>query len=316
MPYGEEAYIGVGNRAVGHGYTYGDSTRQKFTGYERDEETNLDFAQARMHNYNQGRFTSPDPYKIVAEIRHEKDEVEANLKLRKYLIIVQQWNKYAYAINNPLKYIDPSGEETVLKGTKEQQEKALEILKEILGEERFALITQNSVKGNIVLSIETKNIGKFSKIGDNPENRDLSLGFAGLLQKSKLKTEFLLSEKFTNVHGKKIDLNTETYVGAVTASGVNAKANTIQIYVSPRADKIFNAFSEKREGFRNKEENNQVLTATLGEIVAHEFGHASDRHKQLGPRSMGRATETGDPGWQSFENAMRSRRNSLRRSKH
>ncbi len=44
MPFGEEAYIGVGNRAVGHGYTYGDSTRQKFTGYERDQETNLDFA--------------------------------------------------------------------------------------------------------------------------------------------------------------------------------------------------------------------------------------------------------------------------------
>ncbi len=52
MPYGEEAFIGVGNRAVGHGYTYGDSTRQKFTGYERDEETNLDFAQARCIQIN------------------------------------------------------------------------------------------------------------------------------------------------------------------------------------------------------------------------------------------------------------------------
>ncbi len=92
MPYGEEAYIGVGNRAVGHGYTYGDSTRQKFTGYERDEETNLDFAQAMMHNYNHGRFTSPDP--LIASAISENP---------------QTWNRYSYVVNNPLNLIDPSG---------------------------------------------------------------------------------------------------------------------------------------------------------------------------------------------------------------
>ncbi len=92
MPFGEEAYIGVGNRAVGHGYTYGDSTRQKFTGYERDEETNLDFAQARMHNYNHGRFTSPDPYSGSANLADP-----------------QSLHRYSYALNNPNYYTDPTG---------------------------------------------------------------------------------------------------------------------------------------------------------------------------------------------------------------
>ena len=92
MPFGEEAFIGVGNRLVGHGYSYGDSTRQKFTGYERDEETNLDFAQARMHNYNHGRFTSPDPLMASAKRR-----------------IPQSWNRYSYVLNRPLLLIDPTG---------------------------------------------------------------------------------------------------------------------------------------------------------------------------------------------------------------
>ncbi len=97
MPYGEEAYIGVGNRAVGHGYTYGDSTRQKFTGYERDEETDLDFAQARMHNYNHGRFTSVDP--IFISEKRISDPQAVNL--------------YIYVRNNPWKYTDPDGRKFV-----------------------------------------------------------------------------------------------------------------------------------------------------------------------------------------------------------
>ncbi len=92
MPYGEEAFIGVGNRAVGHGYTYGDSTREKFTGYERDEESNLDFAQARMHNYNHGRFRSPDPLMASAK-----------------LLIPQSFNRFAYVTNNPINLVDPFG---------------------------------------------------------------------------------------------------------------------------------------------------------------------------------------------------------------
>ena len=93
MPFGEEAFVGVGSRGTGHGYTNnGDSTRQKFTGYERDDETTLDFAKARMHNYNHGRFTSPDIPLF--------DQSTSN---------PQSWNLYIYVVNNPLLYKDPSG---------------------------------------------------------------------------------------------------------------------------------------------------------------------------------------------------------------
>ncbi|MFV0388396.1 MAG: RHS repeat domain-containing protein [Pyrinomonadaceae bacterium] len=92
MPFGEEAMIGTGPRAAGHGYTYGDSTRQKFTSYERDNETDLDFAQARMYGNSHGRFTSPDP--ILSS------SIPTN---------PQTWNKYIYCLNNPLNNVDPTG---------------------------------------------------------------------------------------------------------------------------------------------------------------------------------------------------------------
>ncbi len=62
------------------------------TAYERDNETELDFAQARYHDYNHGRFTSPDP--VMASAR------KAN---------PQTFNRYSYVTNNPLNLIDPLG---------------------------------------------------------------------------------------------------------------------------------------------------------------------------------------------------------------
>jgi RHS repeat-associated protein len=73
--------------------SYGaDDVRQKFTGYERDTESGLDYAKARMFGYNHGRFTSPDPLLSSGRIENP-----------------QTWNRYAYVLNNPLLYIDPLG---------------------------------------------------------------------------------------------------------------------------------------------------------------------------------------------------------------
>ncbi|MFV0389203.1 MAG: RHS repeat domain-containing protein, partial [Pyrinomonadaceae bacterium] len=92
LPFGEEAMIGTGPRQVGQGYTYGDSIRQKFTGYQRDEESNLDFAQARMYSNHLGRFSAADP--LLSSGRTG---------------FPSSWNRYVYAINNPLRFIDPLG---------------------------------------------------------------------------------------------------------------------------------------------------------------------------------------------------------------
>lgn len=75
-----------------------DSIRQKFTGYERDNETNLDFAEARYFGSGLGRFTSADP-KPIGNPRTANP---------------QDLNLYVYVSNNPLLYFDPNGEEKII----------------------------------------------------------------------------------------------------------------------------------------------------------------------------------------------------------
>src|SRR4051812_41974028 len=54
MPFGEE--IRASQRVGGLGYS-DDAVRKQFTEYERDGETELDFAQARYYSKMSGRFS-------------------------------------------------------------------------------------------------------------------------------------------------------------------------------------------------------------------------------------------------------------------
>ena len=47
-----------------------EETRKGYTGYEKDSESGLDFAQARYYNAVHGRFTSVDPLTASASIRN------------------------------------------------------------------------------------------------------------------------------------------------------------------------------------------------------------------------------------------------------
>ena len=92
FPFGEEIPADATWRTIVRGYGRGDSVRQKFAAYERDNETGLDYAQARYHANIQGRFTSVDPS-------------------RKSIVLTnpQSWNRYSYTLNNPLAYVDKNG---------------------------------------------------------------------------------------------------------------------------------------------------------------------------------------------------------------
>ena len=83
LPFGEEI-----SRA-GYG---ADNLRQKFTSYERDIETDLDFAEARYYNNNHGRFTAVDPLMASGDPANP-----------------QTFNRYIYVRNNPLILTDPTG---------------------------------------------------------------------------------------------------------------------------------------------------------------------------------------------------------------
>lgn len=90
-PFGEENLSGGTIRTTGNGYQ-AEGVRQKFTGYEHDTETDLEFAEARYMSSKQGRFTSVDPLLSSA------NPIEP-----------QSWNRYSYVGNRPLIVTDPSG---------------------------------------------------------------------------------------------------------------------------------------------------------------------------------------------------------------
>jgi RHS repeat-associated protein len=88
LAFGEELSIGRGQvSAYGAG-----ALRQQFTGQERDSESGLDFFKARYYSSAHGRFTGVDPLATSARPPNP-----------------QTWNRYAYVINNPMRFIDPTG---------------------------------------------------------------------------------------------------------------------------------------------------------------------------------------------------------------
>jgi RHS repeat-associated protein len=69
-----------------------DSTPLHFTGKERDTESGNDYFGARYYGSSMGRFLSPDP---LLDSGLPDDP--------------QTWNRYTYALNNPLRVVDPTG---------------------------------------------------------------------------------------------------------------------------------------------------------------------------------------------------------------
>jgi RHS repeat-associated protein len=86
-PFGEPLPTGLNGRSA----KYADlKNTLRFTGKERDAETGLDYFGARYMSSAQGRFASPDA-------------------AGPDLTNPQTFNKYRYALNNPLRYVDPNG---------------------------------------------------------------------------------------------------------------------------------------------------------------------------------------------------------------
>lgn len=83
--------------------------RRKFTGHEFDTDTGLTYMEARYYDPTLGRFLSQDTV-FVNIVNKNKIEEGTKIEYNEYLANSQLLNSYSYVANNPLKYIDETGE--------------------------------------------------------------------------------------------------------------------------------------------------------------------------------------------------------------
>lgn len=124
LPFGEEIPSTLGGRGSVIGYGGTDSTRQKFTQKERDNESKLDYFGARYYSGPQGRFTSSDPNPVTKE----------------NFVNPQRWNLYVYVNNNPLAAVDPNGGDGEGKGG----DKVISVFLQISASNRNATTNPNT----------------------------------------------------------------------------------------------------------------------------------------------------------------------------
>lgn len=82
--------------------------QRKFTSHEHDNQTGLDYMNARYYNGVIGKFISQDP--VFRAIGNEAEiQEKTGFNMQALLSDPQQLNSYSYARNNPIMYSDPTG---------------------------------------------------------------------------------------------------------------------------------------------------------------------------------------------------------------
>jgi RHS repeat-associated protein len=94
----------------------------EFAEKERDQESGLDYFEARYLSGPLSRFITPDP-------KYADPDKLSSREFGAFLFRPQEINLYMYAADNPFHYVDPSGLDNAEAGTNERAEKSVEDVK-------------------------------------------------------------------------------------------------------------------------------------------------------------------------------------------
>lgn len=274
LPFGEELFIG---RSAAKGYAIGDGVRQQFTEKERDIETGLDFFEARYYASIQGRFTSADPFNVVLEtqLAAAQNPQKAGAAFNAYLSKPQQWNRYAYAINNPILYIDPTGEAIQLSDDPVERERQLQAIREMVGAEaaQYLYVNQGTNKdgsANYYVGIYDSNPVTGSKKSFEQVNE--VAGEIGAIVKDKEVVGLQFVKPGTIVE----DSGQRQYIGRTNRSGDSAAATG---YFKGKLVIKMLDWSKNDLGYLPgsvmSDTKDNMLTPSV--MLGHELGHARAR---------------------------------------
>jgi RHS repeat-associated protein len=265
LPFGVELGQSIGSRPAC--YTT-DGVKLKFTGKERDglgENNGLDYFGARYFSGAQGRFTTPDPPILDQHITDP-----------------QSWNLYTYARNNPLRFVDPSGNAVELLGDEEQRKKELALLQSQMSNKNAAgALYINEVKDGdktrYFVGIQG-DVGNFMKLSSAAHD------LANVVQDKNV-VEFGLTSRNLAQWGGAVTFEK----GEAAQYGMPANQN-VQVLVNPGQMDIANQrlMTPNLLGAARFEGQFQsppwhIYDYTTGLATFHEFGHAwGFIHGQIG----------------------------------
>ncbi|MBZ5597357.1 MAG: RHS repeat-associated core domain-containing protein [Acidobacteriia bacterium] len=157
-----------------------DPTPLHFTGKERDSESGLDNFGKRYDSSSLGRFMTTDPVVITTE----------------RLVNPQQLNLYAYVANNPLRFIDPTGEILQCVGNADQQKQCFADLQQVAGDAANRL-SMDAKTG--VVSFDTKDLDLSKNAGaalvndlvGSKNTYDFSIGPTVMTDKGAVKIDYI-----------------------------------------------------------------------------------------------------------------------------
>ncbi|HYP07677.1 MAG TPA: RHS repeat-associated core domain-containing protein, partial [Bryobacteraceae bacterium] len=249
-PFGEAILAGVNGRTTAAGHEALESAagpRQRFTGKERDIElatsampSGLDYFESRYFSSAQGRFTTPD-------VMMGKTE---------WLVDPQRWNRYAYVRNNPLRYIDPNGEDLVVytfygSDLTDEQKKYLQAnMKQIQASiaQKFRDAGVEKVDFRDGSTLTQKQISKILENGRSTNTTGI-----GLLNFS--------NEKFGGYQSKE---------GVFGATASDTRSATFMKQIGEGLDL-------SRPG------DAAIMNFRIGEVGAHELGHGQNFESDMAP---------------------------------
>ena len=220
LPFGEEI-LNLSGRSQSSGYQ-ADSVRQKFTGYERDSESDLDFAQARMYSSKLGRFLTTDPLNPVLGRQEASNQKEANREFTRYLKQPQNWNRYTYSLNNPLRYTDPDGFQPITVKINIIFDKNSNYTDEEMQKFRDTYVSelQKNFKDVDIIFDVTYNIGTASNLGDHTKQGMTSGVVGGALNVFATKKSVGPSPEIASYSKGEVWLNTEDGDSSLLSHGV------------------------------------------------------------------------------------------------
>jgi RHS repeat-associated protein len=219
--------------------------RSRSTGKERDPETGLDYFGARYYSAAQGRFSSTDPFNPILEMTNEEG-------FYAYISQPQNWNRYAYTWNNPLRFIDPSGKLVELMGDSTLQAKEKARIEAMIG--------------GITLEYDVVGSHTYLKYTGTQQ-----LGHFGQMLTGAQTIEFTISDTYKTKYGSGFSVFSKG--GGVTVGSHESDNGHIQIFVMNKAGDRATEVGRGRLMWTCSSDGGP-LYFTNDIVDAHEFGHA------------------------------------------